>query len=73
MINDAQMCLYYFCIILLKLQKCRFDDFSFDENIDDDEKSVNLHMKLNENVSRVKIKQHFTDILYTLLQDLCLL
>ncbi len=70
MISDAKMSFNNFNVVLLTLKQYIFSDFFFNQNVNVSKKSVDLCMKFNENLSRVKINQHFIDVLYTLLQDL---
>lgn len=53
-VSDVQMYLYYFNIFCLMLKQHKLSDFLINESIDDSKKSVNLNVKLNENLLNIK-------------------
>jgi len=73
MISNVKMNLNSFNVISLMFEQHIFNRFFLNQNINISKKSVDLCMKFDKNLSKVRISQHFKDILHTLLQDLCFL
>jgi len=73
MTNNVKMSLNSFNVASLMFEQCIFSRFSLSQNVNISKKFIDLCVKFDRNLSRVKISWCFKNDSHTLLQDLRLL